>query len=127
MSMTREKALETIAVVLQHTETDCDYAYDNADGSLDLLSGQDIADALRLALAALREQAERRWIPVTERLPKPFESVLAYIPSEAPLPTVHESYIADHDEWVCILTVERYKPGEVTHWMPLPEPPKEGT
>ena len=63
---------------------------------------------------------------MTERLPKPFESVLAYIPSEAPLPTVHESYIADHNEWVCILTVERYKPGEVTHWMPLPEPPKEG-
>ena len=70
------------------------------------------------------EGEERRWIPVTERLPKPFESVLAYIPSEAPLPTVHESYIADHDEWVCILTVERYKPGEVTHWMPMPV--KEG-
>ena len=75
MSMTREKALETIAVVLQHTETDCDYAYDNADGSVDLLSGQDIADALRLALAALREQAERRWIPVTERLPEEHKSV----------------------------------------------------
>ena len=72
------------------------------------------------------EGEERCWIPVTERLPKPFESVLAYIPSEAPLPTVHESYIADHDEWVCILTVERYKPGEVTHWMPMPEMMKEG-
>lgn len=70
--------------------------------------------------------AECRWIPVTERMPKPFESVLALIPSEAPLPTVHESYIADHDEWVCILTVERYKPGEVTHWMPMPEMMKEG-
>lgn len=67
----------------------------------------------------------QKWIPVTERLPKPFESVLALIPSEAPLPTVHESYIADHDEWVCILTVERYKPGEVTHWMPMPEASKE--
>ena len=78
-------------------------------------------------LEQLRElvKAERRWIPVTEQLPKPFESVLALIPSEAPLPTVHESYIADHDEWVCILTVERYKPGEVTHWMPMPEMMKE--
>lgn len=78
-------------------------------------------------LEQLRElvKTERRWIPVTERLPKPFESVLAYIPSEAPLPTVHESYIADHDEWVCILTVERYKTGEVTHWMPMPEMMKE--
>lgn len=65
-----------------------------------------------------------KWIPVTERLPEPFVSVLACIPSEAPLPTVHESYVADHDKWVCILTAERYKDGEVTHWMPLPEPPK---
>jgi hypothetical protein len=76
-------------------------------------------------LAKLKE--ERRWIPVTERLPEPFVSVLACIPSDAPLPTVHESYIADHEAWVCILTAERYKPGEVTHWIPMPEPPKEAT
>ena len=85
-----------------------------------------VAEASDMAITALQEQEKFRWIPVTERLPKPFESVLALIPSEAPLPTVHESYIADHDEWVCILTVERYKPGEVTHWMPMPEMMKEG-
>lgn len=66
----------------------------------------------------------QEWIPVEDRLPEPFVSVLACIPSEEPLPTVHESYIADHGAWVCILTAERYKTGEVTHWMPLPEPPK---
>ena len=66
----------------------------------------------------------QEWISVTERLPEPFVSVLACIPSEEPLPTVHESYIADHGAWVCILTAERYKTGEVTHWMPLPDPPK---
>ena len=87
----------------------------------------DAADMLDAQQKRIKElEAERRWIPVTERLPKPFESVLALIPSEAPLPTVHESYIADHDEWVCILTAERYKPGEVTHWMPMPEMMKEG-
>lgn len=64
------------------------------------------------------------WISVEERLPEPFVSVLAYIPSESPLPTVHESYIADHDTWVNILLGEKYANGEVTHWMPLPEPPK---
>lgn len=85
------------------------------------------ADTLEAQQKRIKElEAGRRWIPVTERLPKPFESVLALIPSEAPLPTVHESYIADHNEWVCILTVERYKPGEVTHWMPMPEMMKEG-
>ena len=66
----------------------------------------------------------QEWISVEDRLPEPFVSVLACIPSEEPLPTVHESYIADHGAWVCILTAERYKTGEVTHWMPLPEPPK---
>ena len=66
----------------------------------------------------------QEWIPVTERLPEPFVSVLAFIPSEEPLPTVHESYIEDHSAWVCILTAERYKTGEVTHWMPMPDPPK---
>ena len=66
----------------------------------------------------------QEWIPVEDRLPEPFVSVLACIPSEEPLPAVHESYIADHGAWVCILTAERYKTGEVTHWMPMPQPPK---
>ena len=66
----------------------------------------------------------QEWISVDDRLPEPFVSVLACIPSEEPLPTVHESYIADHGAWVCILTAERYKTGEVTHWMPIPQPPK---
>ena len=69
----------------------------------------------------------QEWIPVTERLPETFVSVLAYIPSEVPMPTIHESYIADHGAWVRISTGERYKPYAVTHWMPLPEPLEDGT
>ena len=65
------------------------------------------------------------WISVNDHLPPPFVSVLVYIPSESPLPTVHESYIADHDTWVNIQWGAKYDPGEVTHWMPLPSPPKE--
>ncbi|MBR4308574.1 MAG: DUF551 domain-containing protein [Oscillospiraceae bacterium] len=65
-----------------------------------------------------------KWIPVTERLPEPFTSVLAYVPSEAPLPLVHESYMVDDETWVCILEGRPWKQGVVTHWMPLPEPPK---
>lgn len=65
-----------------------------------------------------------KWIPVTERLPEPFVSVLAYVPSEAPLPLVHESYIADHERWVCILEGQFWQAGAVTHWMPMPEAPE---
>lgn len=82
-------------------------------------TSEEIADYLIAHCVTVQE-----WISVEDRLPEPFVSVLACIPSEEPLPTVHESYIADHGAWVCILTAERYKTGEVTHWMPLPEPPK---
>lgn len=36
-----------------------------------------------------------KWIPVTERLPKEFVSVLVCVPTEAPLPTVKEAYLAN--------------------------------
>lgn len=66
--MNREEAKQVIATVLQYTQTDCDYAYDNADGTVKLVPGQDIADSLEMALTALREQEEHRWIPVPEPL-----------------------------------------------------------
>lgn len=49
----------------------------------------------------------QRWIPVTERLPRNGEHILVYY----------------SDGWIC----DQYSPvdGGVTHWMPLPEPPKE--
>lgn len=83
-----------------------------------------IKEALDMAIDALREQDERRWIPVAERLPQNYISVLVYIPGETPLPTVHEAYIADDGEWrsFAVYGVEN---ADVTHWMPLPEPPKE--
>ena len=66
----------------------------------------------------------QEWIPVEDRLPEPFTSVLAYVPSESPLPLVHESYLVDETLWVCILERRLWKDGAVTHWMPMPEPPK---
>ena len=123
MSMTRDEALETIAVMLQHTQTDCDYAYDNTDGSEDLLPGQDLADALRLALAALREQEERRWIPVTERLHSDGH-VLVTDGDQVKISCRNACYKTASGEFRC---AQGYGSGmPVTHWMPLPEPPKEG-
>lgn len=65
-----------------------------------------------------------KWISVEDRLPELFTSVLAYVPSESPLPLVHESYLADHELWVCILERRPWKQGAVTHWMAMPQPPK---
>ena len=71
--------------------------------------------------AALREQEERRWIPVTERLPEPFVSVLIYAPNSAPLPTVHEAYLGHDDIWH-LPYVYDVQETDVTHWLPMPEP-----
>lgn len=85
---------------------------------------QAVSDACILAVAALREQEQRRWIPVTERLPQNYISVLVYLPGERPHPTVHEAYIGGDGEWHSSV-VYGVENEDVTHWMLLPEPPKE--
>ena len=64
-----------------------------------------------------------KWISVQERLPKPFVSVLVYMPEESPLLTVHEGYIKK-DGWWYAAHFDR-TPDEITHWAEMPEPPKE--
>ena len=123
--MTREEAIRILdPVTTGEALAEIEY-YNGFSGKTAAV--QAVSDACVLAVAALREQEDRRWIPVTERMPETFVPVLAYIPSEVPLPTIHESYIADHGAWVRISTGERYKPYAVTHWMPLPEPLEDGT
>ena len=60
----------------------------------------------------------QKWIPVTERLPDNFERVL--IASGINVDTGW--YRARDNEWIS----EGYIGLVVTHWMPLPEPPKDG-
>jgi len=80
-----------------------------------------LSEAFEMAISALREQPQ--WISVEERLPEPFVSVLVYMPEERPLPTVHEGFLARESMWYAN-HFDR-EPMEITHWMPLPEPPKE--
>ncbi len=60
-----------------------------------------------------------KWIPVSERLPEPFVSVLVQMPGEEPCPTVREGYIAGDGLWYAGYYTR--EPEEVTHWMPMPE------
>ena len=62
-----------------------------------------------------------KWIPVTERLPKEFASVLVCIPSENPLPMVKEAYLANGC-WATKMAIFPFE--DITHWMEMPEPPK---
>ena len=73
---------------------------------------------------AVGQRKALNWIPVTESLPKEFVSVLTQMPGEKPFPTVREGYIATNGVWIAGNFVR--EPGEVTHWMPMPNPPREG-
>lgn len=84
-----------------------------------------LREALNMAISALREQEERRWIPVAERLPErngeyicryglggedsiKFTGVLCYFATDKNPHWQHESI-----GLICSM------------WMPLPDPPKE--
>ena len=65
----------------------------------------------------LRE--ERRWIPVTERLPDNLQTVLCYTNfDEVRMWQWNERW----NSWIGL--VADYGKNVVTHWMPLPKPPK---
>lgn len=64
------------------------------------------------------------WISVKDRLPEPGTKVWAYQPKyQMPLKFISET--AWGPMWSESITSAYY--GRVTHWMPLPEPPKPET
>ena len=77
-------------------------------------AAQALYDAWILAVAALREQEERRWIPVTERLPDWRDGkVLVFTKYGFSIceRTVNNRWRGQHANWI-------------THWTYLPQPPK---
>lgn len=87
------------------------------------------------AILGMKREIERmvvagkpRWIPVTERLPEPETTVLVvYIGCNTKKPHADMTAMCYGDYWCW---ADGDIPGErcrvpITHWMPLPEPPKE--
>jgi hypothetical protein len=64
-----------------------------------------------------------KWIPVSERLPNDNEKVVCCGP-EGGVFIAETRYLAGRVLWNDLARVGRRK---ATHWMPLPEPPKEDT
>lgn len=64
---------------------------------------------------------ELNWIPVTERMPQNFVSVLGYMTDAGPFPPVRECYTVGNAFFFPALKDTH----PVSHWMPMPEPPKE--
>ena len=82
-----------------------------------------IEDALTARIAEL--EAERRWIPVSERLPEEDVRVLLYSHGVTAVTAVGwiRKFEPDISEWEC--WDDKWSSWDTpTHWMPLPNPPE---
>ena len=69
------------------------------------------------AADAIEELSKPRWIPVTERCPEKSGDYLVF-------DDCRNLYV---NEWHCLLKKWQYDDSRITHWQPLPQPPKEET
>lgn len=79
------------------------------------IQAMDSVDAANLRKNDNCAAIAQQWIPVTERLPKQGQEVIVYSGGVS-IPTVfaYQFWDKNYESW------ER-----ITHWMPMPEPPKE--
>lgn len=68
------------------------------------------------------EDGKPKWIPVTERLPKEWEEVLVW--SRFGFCEV-AVYLGIPGKWRVTWNHDLLEVDSITHWMPLPEPPKQ--
>lgn len=112
---------EELIEELRTTERIC---RDRMDGEVMLRA----ADAIEELQSVVEHYAEvfvteiPRWISVRERLPKEYAEVLVFTITGNVVLDRLESMVADY-----IPDFRKLGVGAVTHWMPLPEPPKEET
>lgn len=74
--------------------------------------------AILQAADAIEELSKPRWISVKARLPEPYSWVLGFGFGETEMPI---EVFYDGSEWKDSVLGGWY----ITHWMPLPTPPKE--
>lgn len=118
-------------------EARAEFAKETGDGDCSVVNGI-LRRGMRVIAKARREiescLAAPEWIPVTERLPEHDFKVLVYGGEELlyvngilqPTPCVYTGYLYDIDPEPCFFTWDKPQNviKNVTHWMPIPRPPK---
>ena len=120
--MTREEAIRILdPVTTGEALAEIEY-YNGFSGKTAAV--QAVSDACVLAVAALLEQGDRRWIPVTERMPEIGQKCLI-----ANREIVVRGWLRPDGVWKTGVSSDelwsKFSLHTPTHWMPLPEPPKE--
>lgn len=114
-----EEAIEWMEEAVQET-TEC---FEQCSPSLqkELVMQKEAFELAIIALRSMPETTKPGWISVKKRLPERFEPVLVCREKNGS-PYVEQGH-KDVGEW---WKVYGTRTKQVTHWMPLPEPPEEG-
>jgi len=78
---------------------------------------REIMSNLRAEIERLREECEYKWISVEDKLPEESESYLVYLGNRGYINKIDVDYYST-------LLGTFANGNDVTHWMPLPEPPE---
>ena len=105
---------------------DADLMHEAADAIEELSKLVDESIPKDDAEIIIAEVAKPRWIPVTERLPETGADVLVMFPHNMAVASrdMGEWVVNSGDGWCTDVNISDDEK-EPTHWMPLPEPPKE--
>ena len=91
----------------------------------DAVENSSVAYLLEEAAAEIEKlRAERRWIPVSERLPAELEQVIVWMPDCPHHPCGLDIGSCMTDSWGVSWMVSGGRSAFPTHWMPLPSPPE---
>ena len=105
-----DRAIETALLLLEEGEDEQTLAYNAA--LVAFIKNMENVPAADI---------EPRWIPCSERLPREFTRVIGYMAWKAMTAIEYQ-----HGRWYSIDHLEPLPDEAVSHWMPLPQPPKEG-
>jgi hypothetical protein len=88
-----------------------------------------VSEIIAEAADAIEELSKPRWIPVTERKPKTDDIVIVAIHDDSGDTSYDVTNVGFYLDVfpLGIWVVENERCNYVTHWMPLPTPPKEET